>query len=402
MPSIARRARIMPASPIRRLVPLAEDAKRRGVKVYHLNIGQPDVPTPAEMLDAYRHHQITVLAYGHSGGLWEYRENLARSYAEHGVAVTPEQVLVTTAGSEAVIFALLAIADPGDEVLVPEPFYTNYNGFAVETGVSVVPVPSRPEDGYRLPPISEIRSRITPRTRAILLCNPCNPTGYVYSRSELESLRDLAVEHDLFLLSDEVYREFVYDGEEHCSILQLPGVDERAILLDSVSKRFSACGARIGCLVSRNEEVLASALRFGQARLCPPTLDQLAANAALATPASYFVAMREEYQRRRDVAFAALAAMPGVFGIKPKGAFYAMVRLPVDNADAFCSWLLKDFALGGETVMLAPGNGFYATPGAGEREVRLAYVLNVEAMQRAMEILDAALKAYRGRAAGAA
>jgi aspartate aminotransferase len=389
----------MPPSPIRKLVPLAEAAKARGVVVYHLNIGQPDIPTPKGMLDAYRHHGLTVLGYGHSGGLWEYRQGLAAYYRGHGVEVDKEQVLVTTAGSEAIIFALLAVADPGEEVVVPEPFYTNYQGFAVETGVRLVPVPCRPEDGYALPPAAEIRSRIGPLTRAVLLSNPSNPTGHVYTRDELERLAELALEHDLFFLSDEVYREFVYDGAEHVSVHHLPGLEERAILLDSVSKRYSACGARVGCLVSRNQQVLDSVLRFGQARLCPPTLEQMAAHAALATPQSYLDEAREEYRRRRDAVFEALAGIPGVFAIKPKGAFYAMVKLPVDDADAFSAWLLSDFSDRGETVMLAPGNGFYATPGLGRQEVRLAFVLHVEALGRAMEILARALEAYPGRVA---
>jgi aspartate aminotransferase len=388
----------MPPSPIRKLVPLAEAAKARGVKVYHLNIGQPDIPTPREMLDAYREHDLTVLAYGHSGGLWEYRENLARYYRRLGIDVAKEHVLVTTAGSEAIIFALMAVADPGDDVMVPEPFYTNYNGFAVETSLRLVPVPCRPEEGYALPPLAEIRARITPRTRAVLLSNPSNPTGHVATREELDGLRDLALEHDLFLLSDEAYREFVYDDAEHVSVHHLEGLAERGILLDSVSKRYSACGARVGCLVTRNEEVLETVLRFGQARLCPPTLEQIAANAALRTPQSYLDEVREEYRRRRDAVFAALEGMPGVFAIRPKGAFYAMVRLPVADADAFCSWLLSDFSDRGETVMLAPGDGFYATPGRGRQEVRLAFILNVDALRRAMDLLALALEAYPGRA----
>lgn len=387
----------MPPSPIRKLVPLAEAAKARGVRVYHLNIGQPDIPTPAGMLDAYRNHGLSVIAYGHSGGLWEYRENLARHYRQHGIEVEKEHVLVTTGGSEAIIFATLAVTDPGDEVIVPEPFYTNYNGFAVETGARLVPVPCRPEDGYALPPLSEIRAHVTAKTRALLLSNPSNPTGHVHTREEMERLRDLAVEHDLFFLSDEAYRDFTYDGAEHVSVHHLPGMEERGILLDSISKRYSACGARVGCLVTKNQEVLDCALRFGQARLCPPTLEQMAANAALSTPQSYLDEVRDEYRRRRDAVFAALSAMPGVFARKPKGAFYAMVRLPVADADAFSAWMLSDFSDRGETVMLAPGGGFYATPGLGRQEVRLAFVLNVEALRRSMEILARALEAYPGR-----
>ncbi len=397
MPSIARRARIMPPSPIRRLVPLAEEAKRRGVKVYHLNIGQPDVPTPQVMLDAFRQHDLEVLEYGHSGGLWEYRSNLARYYQGLGLGVEKEDVLVTTAGSEAIIFALLAVADPGDEVIIPEPLYTNYNGFAVETGVKVVPVASRAEDGYALPSADTIRRRISSRTRAILICNPNNPTGYVLTREELTTLAEIALEHDLFLLADEVYRDIVYDGAKAHSVLSLPGFEDQAILLDSVSKRYSACGARVGCLVSKNPEVIDAALRFGQARLCPPTMEQLAANAALSLPPSYYEEVRLEYQRRRDAAFEVLETIPGLVAGKPKGAFYAMLRLPVDNADRFCSWLLTDFSEGGETLMLAPGNGFYATPGRGEQEARMAFVLNVDAIRRATHLLARALEVYPGR-----
>lgn len=397
MPSIARRARIMPPSPIRRLAPVAEAAKKRGIRVYHLNIGQPDIPTPPVMLDAFRNHTLTVLEYGHSGGLWEYRQNLARYYQRLGLAVAPEQLIVTTAGSEAIIFALLAVADPGDEVIIPEPLYTNYNGFAVETGVKVVPVSSRIEEGYRLAPLENIRRRITPRTRAILICNPNNPTGYVLTREELEGLAILAAEHDLFLIADEVYRDFVYDGVSHLSVLSLPEVDERVIMVDSISKRFSACGARVGCLVTRNTEVLDAALRFGQARLCPPTLEQMAANAALTLPPEYFEGVRQEYLRRRDAAFEVIETMPGVVAHRPKGAFYSMLKLPIDNADRFCSWLLTDFAHENETVMLAPGNGFYATPGRGDQEARIAFVLNVEATRRASQLLGKALEVYPGR-----
>lgn len=389
----------MPPSPIRKLVPLAEAAAARGVTVYHLNIGQPDIPTPKVLLDAYRNHELTVLPYGHSGGLWAYREGLSRYYDSHGIEVTKEQILVTTAGSEAIIFAMMAVADPGDEILVFEPFYTNYNGFATETGARLVPLPCTLEEGFRLPDAAAIRAAIGPRTRAILLNNPNNPTGYVYSREELERLRDLAVEHDLFLLSDEVYREFVFDGARHHSVMHLPELGDRAVLLDSISKRYSACGARVGCLVTRNEALLEVVLRFGQARLCPPTLEQMAALAALSTPAEYFTQVREEYRRRRDVVMAALKSIPGAVAPVPRGAFYAIARLPVDNADAFCSWLLSDFQDRGETVMLAPANGFYATPGMGEHEVRIAFVLNVEAMRRAMELLRLALETYPGRLA---
>lgn len=397
MPRISNRAKTMPPSPIRKLVPFAEAAKKRGIKVYHLNIGQPDIPTPEVMMNAFRNHEIKVLEYGHSGGLWEYREGLVKYYRRHNIHVSKEEILVTTAGSEAIIFAMLATMDEGDEMIVPEPFYTNYNGFAVEAGVKVVPVTCRAEDGFALPPDAEIRAKITPRTRAIMICNPNNPTGYVYRLEEMNRLRALVLEHDLFFFSDEVYREFVYDGKKHHSVLHLEGLDDRAVLLDSISKRYSACGARVGCLVTHNKDILESALRFGQARLCPPTMEQLAALAAVDTPQSYMDAVFNDYNRRRETVFNALGKIPGVVGQKPSGAFYTVVKLPVDNADRFCRWLLEEFDDKGETVMLAPANGFYATPGLGEDEVRIAFVLNSAAMERSMEILKKALQAYPGK-----
>lgn len=397
MPAIAKRAKEMPPSPIRKLVPYAEAAKKRGIKVYHLNIGQPDIHTPEIMMDAFRHHDVKVLAYGHSAGLPEYREGLAKYYQKHDINISSDQVLVTTAGSEAIIFAMLATMDPGDEILIPEPFYTNYNGFAVEASVKIVPLTCRAEDGFRLPPDSEIRSRITNRTRAIMICNPNNPTGYVYTRQEMERLRDLVIEKDLFFMSDEVYREFVYDGKQHVSVMHLEGLDDRAILLDSISKRYSACGARVGCLVTKNEQILSTALRFGQARLCPPTMEQLAALAALGLPESYYTEVAAEYDHRRQAVFEALSEIPGVKGQKPPGAFYSIVKLPVDDADKFATWLLSDFDDQGETVMVAPANGFYATPGLGHDEVRIAFVLHADAMRRAIEILGRALEAYPGR-----
>ena len=397
MPQISSRAKTMPPSPIRKLVPFAEAAKKRGIKVYHLNIGQPDIPTPEVMMNAFRNHEIKVLEYGHSGGLWEYREGLVKYYRRHNIHVSKEEILVTTAGSEAIIFAMLATMDEGDEMIVPEPFYTNYNGFAVEAGVKVVPVTCRAEDGFALPDDAEIRAKITPRTRAIMICNPNNPTGYVYRLEEMNRLRALVLEHDLFFFSDEVYREFVYDGKKHHSVLHLEGLDDRAVLLDSISKRYSACGARVGCLVTHNKDILESALRFGQARLCPPTMEQLAALAAVDTPQSYMDAVFNDYNRRRDTVFNALGKIPGVVGQKPSGAFYTVVKLPVDNADRFCRWLLEEFDDKGETVMLAPANGFYATPGLGDDEVRIAFVLNSAAMERSMEILKKALQAYPGK-----
>ena len=398
MPRLSNRATHMPASPIRKLVPFAEGAKARGIHVYHLNIGQPDIPTPKEMMDAYRNTTLTVLPYSHSAGSWEYREHLAQYYRSHGIEVDKEHVLVTTGGSEAIIFTFMTIMDPGDEVIIPEPFYTNYNGFAVEAGVKVVPVTCNRADGFKLPSDAEIEARITERTKAILICNPNNPTGYVYTKEELERLQRLAEKHDLFLLADEVYREFVYDGAQHYSILSLPGIGERAVVMDSISKRFSACGARIGCVVTRNPAILEAALKFGQARLSPPTLDMIAADAALVnTPPEYLQEVVNEYRARRDVVFEALEKIPGVEGLKPRGAFYTIVKLPVDDAEKFATWLLSDFDHNGETVMLAPANGFYATPGKGVDEVRIAFVLNLESMKRAMEILRVALEKYPGR-----
>jgi len=396
MVTISRRAQEMPPSPIRKLVPYAETAKQKGIHVYHLNIGQPDIPTPREMLNAYSQHGLTVLEYSHSGGLWEYRENLAHYYQKHGLNVAKENILVTTGGSEAIIFTFMTIMDVGDEVLIPEPFYTNYNGFAVEAGVKVVPITCRAEEGFRLPPDEMIEARITQRTKAILICNPNNPTGYVYTWNELNRLKNLAQKHNLFLLADEVYREFVYDGAQHYSILQFEDLADQAIVIDSISKRYSACGARIGCIVTRNQDILNAALKFGQARLCPPTLDQMAANAALQTPASYLTEVVKEYRKRRDVVFDALAQIPGVFGLKPKGAFYTIVKLPVDDSEKFATWLLSEFEDNKETVMLAPASGFYATPGMGLDEVRIAFVLNTKAMKRSMEILAKALPDYPG------
>lgn len=397
MPQLAQRASLMPPSPIRKLVPYAEEAKRKGIHVHHINIGQPDIHTPQVMLDAFRNHTLEILPYGHSAGLWEYRDELVKYYERFDISLTSEEIIVTTGGSEAIIFAMMTLMDPGDEVIIPEPFYTNYNGFAVEAGVKIVPVTSRVEEGFRLPPIEEIEGKITSRTKAIMICTPNNPTGYVYTRQEMEALRDLVLKHDLFLLSDEVYREFVYDDAVYTSVMHLAGLEDRAILLDSISKRYSACGARVGCLATHNKAVLDAGLRYGQARLCPPTLEQLAAKAAINTPQSYFDEVIREYKKRRDVVFKELEKIPGVFSLKPQGAFYTIVRLPVDDADEFATWLLKEFEMDGETVMLAPANGFYATPGKGRDEVRIAFVLNVHDMHRSMEILREALKVYPGR-----
>ena len=391
---ISRRGIEMPASPIRRLVPYAEVAKKEGVHVYHLNIGQPDIHTPDIMMDGYRNTDIKVLAYGHSGGLWEYREKLAEYYNSFNINVTKEEILITTGGSEAIIFAMISTMDYGDEIIIAEPFYTNYNGFAKEAGVKIVPVTSKIEEGFKLPSISELEAKVTDKTKALLLCNPNNPTGYVYTKEELNIIKDFAIKHDLWILSDEVYREFVYDGAEHISVLNIDGIEDRAIILDSVSKRYSACGARVGMLVTKNKEILDAALRLGQARLCPATLDQIASMHALETPKEYMEEVYNEYRTRRDVVFEELDKMDDVVALKPNGAFYTVIKLPVIDANDFSIWLLKEFRLNNETIMLAPADGFYASPDKGKDEVRLAFVLNTEDMKKSMRILKEALAQY--------
>lgn len=397
MKILSQRGRQMPSSPIRRLVPYADQAIEKGKHVYHLNIGQPDIHTPDSFLNPIKNLDMPVVAYGPSAGLTSLRKKMAEYYARHDIHLDYEEILITTGGSEAIIFALMAICDPGDEIIIPEPFYTNYNGFAVEAGVRVVPITSTIENDFQLPAIESIREKITDRTRAIMICNPNNPTGYVYSREELEALRQIVLENDLFLLSDEVYREFVYDGQTHTSVMHLKGIEDRTIMLDSVSKRYSACGARIGMLASKNKEVINAALKFGMARLCPPTIEQVATEAGVDTPQSYFDEVIREYTERRDVMVKMLREMPGVVAPNPKGAFYLVVKLPVDDADRFAQWLLTDFDVDNETVMVAPANGFYSTPGLGKDEVRIAYVLNVEDIKKAMNILRLGLKAYPGR-----
>lgn len=392
---ISQRGSAFPASPIRKLVPFAEAAKRQGVKVYHLNIGQPDLPTPPAFWDAIHAHTERVLAYGHSAGAAELREAFARYYRKCGYDVEAADVTVTVGGSEAVLFALLATCDPGDEVLCFEPFYTNYNSFALSAGVRLVPVPCRAEDGYHLPPLAEIEARVTQRTRAILACTPNNPTGTVLRRSEMEGLADLCARRGLFFLCDEVYREFVY-GERHTSVLEL-GLGDRAVMLDSISKRFSACGARIGCAVTPNRDLGRAFLHLGQARLCPPTLEQVGALPLCDLGPEYYHSVQEEYRRRRDVVVAALERMPGVLCRRPAGAFYVMARLPIDDADRFAQWLLEELRHDGATVMVAPGAGFYATPGRGVDEVRIAYVLETRELEGAMACLEAGLRAYPGR-----
>jgi aspartate aminotransferase len=397
MPALSHRGAIMPPSPIRKLVPFADQAIEKGRHVYYLNIGQPDIETPATYWRAIRHHGRKVLEYGPSAGLTSYRKKLVEYYARYKINISLDDIMVTTGGSEAILFALMAITDPGDEIIVPEPFYTNYNGFAIEASARIVTITSKIEEDFQLPPIDSIRSKISARTKGILICNPNNPTGYVYSEKELQSLREIVLQHNLFLLADEVYREFCYDGRVHISVMHLQGIDDRAILLDSISKRFSACGARIGCLVTKNKEIVQTALKFGMARLCPPTLEQLGAEAGIDTPPLYLKKVLKEYTRRRDIMVEALRKIPGVVAPKPKGAFYLVTRLPVDDADRFAQWLLTDFHVDNETVLIAPANGFYSTPGLGKDEVRIAYVLNIEDIKKAMYILAEALKVYPGR-----
>jgi len=398
MPKISTRGEQMPASPIRKLVPYAEAAKREGVKVYHLNIGQPDIETPPAIMDAVRNADIRVLEYSHSAGNESYRKKLVEYYHRVGIELTHHEILITTGGSEAIQFGFLACLNPGDEVIIPEPFYANYNGFACAAGVNVVPITSHIENGFALPPIAEFEHRITKNTRAIVICNPNNPTGYLYSRAELEALRDLCLKHDLYLFSDEAYREFCYGGE-FVSALQLGGLEQQAIVMDTISKRYSACGARIGAFVTRNKEVYNTVMKFAQARLSPPGLAQILGEAAVDLPEHYFDEPKAEYLRRRDRLVGRLNAMPGVFCPNPGGAFYAMARLPIDDSDRFCQWLLEEFRHEKQTLMLAPATGFYGTPGLGKNEVRLAYVLNLADLDRAMDCLESALEQYPGRTA---
>lgn len=397
MPTISKRGIHMPASPIRKLVPYAEAAKARGIKVYHLNIGQPDIKTPEVAIQAMHNLNLKVIEYSHSAGIESYRKKLAEYYQQHDIQVNFSQILVTTGGSEAILFAFMSCLDPGDEVIVPEPFYANYLGFAEAAGVKVVPVVSDINSGFALPPISQIEGMVTARTKAIFICNPNNPTGYLYSKEELLQLRDIVLKYKLFLFSDEVYREFCYDGESHFSVLQMEGMDENVVMIDSVSKRYSECGIRIGALVSRNKLVMETALKFAQARLSPPSLGQIAAEASLETSTNYFKEVYDEYISRRDFLVAGLNRIPGVYTPKPKGAFYTVARLPVDDSDEFCRWILSEFSYKNQTVMMAPASGFYVTPGKGKNEVRIAYVLNVSDLEKALETLEKALEAYPGR-----
>jgi aspartate aminotransferase len=396
MPTISTKGQQMPASPIRKLVPFAEAAKKRGTQVIHLNIGQPDIATPDVALDAIRHLDRTVIEYSHSAGYESYRKGLASYYAKHGIHITHEQIIVTNGGSEALLFGMMACFEPGDEVIIPEPYYANYNSFALSAGVKVVPVRSTIQDGFALPPISAFEALITPRTKGILICNPGNPTGYLYSQAELERLREIVLKHDLYLFADEVYREFCYDGATHISAMTLAGLEQNVVLVDSVSKRYSMCGARVGAFITRNAELYASVLRFAQARLSPPTFGQIASEAALNTPDSYFTGVIGEYVQRRDILVDGLNTIPGVTCPKPKGAFYCVAELPIDDADRFCQWLLESFSHDGHTVMMAPCSGFYVDPATGRKQVRLAYVLEQPLLKKAVECLRAALTAYPG------
>lgn len=394
MPKIALRGEHMPPSPIRKLVPFAEAAKKRGTKVYHLNIGQPDIETPKAVMDAVRHTDMKVLEYSHSAGFESYRKKLVEYYKRNNIEVNHNQIIVTTGGSEAILFGVMSCMDPDDEIIIPEPFYANYNGFAISAGVKVVPIPSSIDTGFALPPIEAFEKAITPRTKAIMICNPNNPTGYLYSMEELEILRDICLKHDLFLFSDEAYREFCYDGRKHISALSIPGLENHAILMDTISKRYSACGGRIGAFITRNQDVLNAAMKFAQARLSPPSFAQILGEAAVDLPLNYFDEVHAEYNSRRDLLVKRLNAMDGVFCPNPGGAFYAMAKLPVADTEAFCQWLLEEFSHEGATVMMAPAAGFYATKGQGKDEVRLAYVLNLEDINHAMDCLEAALKVY--------
>jgi aspartate aminotransferase len=396
MPLLSSKAIEMPASPIRKLVPFAEAAKKAGKIVYHLNIGQPDISTPKVALEAIHQLKHDVLEYSHSAGFESYRTKLALSYQKQGIEVNKEDIIITTGGSEALIFGLMTACNPGDEVIIPEPFYANYNGFAVMAGLKVVPVTANIDNGFALPPVSEFEEKITAKTKAIIICNPGNPTGYLYSQQELEQLRDIVKKHDLFLFADEVYREFCYDGAKPFSTMNLKGIENNVIMIDSVSKRYSMCGARIGALISKNEQFMSAALKFGQARLSPPTVDQIAAEAALDTPMSYFEEVISEYVARRNIMVDGLNSIPGVFCPKPSGAFYCVAKFPVSDAAHFCQWLLEEFEYEGQTVMMAPADGFYATKGAGKNEARIAYVLDQAHLKASVECLRVALELYEG------
>lgn len=396
MLTISNRGNEMPASPIRKLVPFAEAAKKRGIKVFHLNIGQPDIETPPQILDAVRNADIKTLEYSHSAGNESYRRKLVEYYKSVGIDVTHEQIMITTGGSEAIQFGFFSCLNPDDEVIIPEPFYANYNGFACAAGVKVIPITSSIETGFALPPISEFEKVITKKTKAIVICSPNNPTGYLYTKAEMEELKTICIKHNLYLFSDEAYREFCYDGE-YVSAMHLEGLEQHVVLMDTVSKRYSACGARLGAFVTKNKAVYDAAMKFAQARLSPPGLAQIMGEAAVDLPASYFDAPKSEYLSRRNLMIERLNKMPGVYCPNPGGAFYAIAKLPIDDSDKFCQWLLEDFSFNNQTVMLAPATGFYGTPGLGKNEVRLAYVLNLDSLSAAMDCLEKALEAYPGK-----
>jgi aspartate aminotransferase len=397
MPKISTKGQHMPASPIRKLTPFADKAKLEGKKVYHLNIGQPDIETPEGMLNAIKNIDFKVWAYTPSEGTLSYRKKLTTYYNKLGYNIAPENIIVTTGGSEAITIAMMTCLDPGDEVIIPEPFYANYNGFACQSDIVVKPILSYIDNGFALPPISEFEKLITDKTKAIIICNPNNPTGYLYSADELNALKELAVKYDLYIFSDEAYREFCYDGRKFISPMHLDGIDDNVIIMDTVSKRYSACGARLGCLITKNKAVIAAGLKFAQARLSAGMIEQIAGEAAVDTPDSYFEAVNTEYTHRRDILVGALNKMDGVFCPNPGGAFYVVAKLPIDNADKFCQWILESFSHDNKTVMMAPATGFYSTKGAGTNEVRMAYVLNTEDLQDAMICLEEALKIYPGR-----
>ena len=394
MPKVSHKGSQMPESPIRKLVPFADIAKKKGHKVYHLNIGQPDIKTPDVAMNAIKNVEMEVLEYSHSAGFESYRNKLAAYYQNQNINVNASEIIITTGGSEALMFAMGSTMDVDDEIIIPEPFYANYNGFSTASGVNVVPVISTIDDGFALPPIAEFEKLISSKTKAILICNPGNPTGYLYSKEEIMQLAEIVKKHDLFLIADEVYREFTYDGDIHYSVMSIPGLEENAIMIDSVSKRYSMCGARIGCIVSKNKELMATAMKFAQARLSPPTFAQIASEAALETPQTYFDEVISEYRERRDILIKALKDIDGVKVSSPKGAFYCIAELPIADAEKFAQWLLEDFDLNGETVMVAPAAGFYSTKGLGMKEVRIAYVLKQEDLIRSVEILKAAITAY--------
>lgn len=397
MPNISNKGTKMPESPIRKLVPFAEGAKKKGKTVFHLNIGQPDIESPKLAINAIHNFNHKVVEYSHSAGFESYRKGLATYYQKLGIDIDYNDIMVTTGGSEALLFGLNSCLDNGDEIIIPEPFYANYNGFSISAGVKVKPITTSINDGFALPAIEEFEKLITPQTKAILICNPGNPTGYLYSKEELETLRDIVIKHDLFLFADEVYREFCYDGNTHHSVLNIEGLEQHTVVIDSTSKRYSMCGIRVGCLISKNKELMATALKFAQARLSPPTFGQVAGEAALSTPQSYFDEVSTEYVQRRDLLIEGLNKIEGVICPKPKGAFYCIAQLPVDDADKFAQWLLEEFDYEGKTLMVAPAAGFYSTPNTGANQVRIAYVLNQEALTQAIVCLEKALEVYPGR-----